>query len=352
MEDKLKLSFGNYFNNILRESLKYEDNFDVKVDLDSRQITLTSYGNSQLIQMLITDKKLKDKLESELLYAFQKNNPNVGYIEMRIINQNEITIEWGFSIKSFQDLEYFSNLALNLTVNELKNLCVLNRDLERICKDKNFWIRLFNNKFGEIPDYVPKDINYRKFYIDILSFIEFKEKWKKSIDFMDQHDVKQYYNLDLMNIFNNLNNNSIYYLLEHDEYVSIDALMKTNIIYNPQIMKLVLSKYKFSNGDIVLILTDILNKIFSKKNYSDNFPISLDILLNYFHNAISKVGQDGMSRLIYHAIDGVIRTGSINDLFLNENVLDLLENYIKRFNSNFDLKEFIRSHFWAYHINI
>src|SRR5437763_11795112 len=125
-------------------------------------------------------------------------------------------------MNSLQNLEYYANLAVNLSVEDVKSLCILNKELERICKDNNFWIRLFKNRFGNIPEWVPKNIDYRKFYINILSFVEFTGRY---MGYSGIPEIDEIYETDLTNTLSNLDYDSIYYLLENDimnsEYVSI-----------------------------------------------------------------------------------------------------------------------------------
>ena len=85
MEETIKNSFDNYFNNLLKITFKYADIFYIDVDLNIRAINLIIKQNdtfnltispilkqSQLINILNTNKNLTKRLENDLLYAFQR----------------------------------------------------------------------------------------------------------------------------------------------------------------------------------------------------------------------------------------------------------------------------------------
>ena len=126
----------------------------------------------------------------------------------------------------FLPLELNVILSNYLTSEDLNNLCELFPD----CQDEQFWIQLFNYKFGKLPDYLPKDIDYQKFYMGIINYLEHEtnieiivSKHKKSDDeWQRKHggnftEYLRYLQKNSLNIpkfdYNKLENYTILFLL-------------------------------------------------------------------------------------------------------------------------------------------
>ena len=94
MEQFINLNFNNYFNNILKDSVGYPETFTININLDNREIILTSNDDSELIELLEIDDKFYNELSAQVLSTLQKFNPDIGTVTMNLVNNSKIIINY------------------------------------------------------------------------------------------------------------------------------------------------------------------------------------------------------------------------------------------------------------------
>ena len=173
---------NRYFNTILKASLKYPETFTINVDLHNKLITLISDIDSGLIQSLRNNPKLKSVIERTLLEGFSKINRDIQSLELLINNDRSIIISYGRGF-SVADMNIYANVASTLNLKELGDFCTVNTEFSKNCKDKLFWLLLFNNRFGTPIEnevfmhgrsMLGKINNYEEIYKEMLSYLEGK----------------------------------------------------------------------------------------------------------------------------------------------------------------------------------
>ncbi len=92
-ETKLVESLANYFNNILRNSLKYEEVFRLILNKDDRTILVESNIDSTLIQMMSSNSVVKDKIVDTLFQGL-KNAPFQTIVQLFIMSEKEFIIQY------------------------------------------------------------------------------------------------------------------------------------------------------------------------------------------------------------------------------------------------------------------
>ena len=236
MNSLIRNSFDSYFNNILKDALQYSETFTISIN--ENRILLRASRPSELIRTLWTSGSTLNKIKDTLLLAFQRNNPDISNVNINLISNREIEITYNFSVASITELGLSANVLKNLSSEELLKWCNINKQFADQCNLSMFWVQLFNARFGELPKWLPENINYRKFYIDILKYVESTpttEKLIKSIKLYRQYDKRNEdddfkdFELNLesfldqfleeyryvLDFFNNLNEYSIRYLIEN-----------------------------------------------------------------------------------------------------------------------------------------
>jgi len=119
METFIINSFNIYFNSVLKNVLKYTDIFTINVDINNKTISLRSnLENSELSKMLNIDHKLLNKINTQLLSAFIKNNPNIGYVNI-LLYTDGIIIKCDYSFDSIKDIGPLFEITKNLDFKEL-----------------------------------------------------------------------------------------------------------------------------------------------------------------------------------------------------------------------------------------
>ena len=169
MNEIIKQKLFNYFNNVLKNALGYSETFDINVI--KGEITLVSNQDSGLIRFLYSDEKLRKSLKETLLTAFRSQNPDTQSLDIRI-NGNVIKIFYGKGLNSIVSIKIRMCIASYLTSQELGYLFQINKNFYKICRNQLFWMELFKNKFGDIPEWYPKKYDYKIAYINILKYTE------------------------------------------------------------------------------------------------------------------------------------------------------------------------------------
>ena len=333
MEIFITQAFDNYFNSILKNVLKYNDIFTINVNIDNKTIYMKSNLEiSELTKILNTNNKLVNKINTELLSAFINNNPNIGYIDI-LLYTDGLIIKWGYNLNSLKDIGPLIEIAKNVDYDTLEKLCETNKQLNKLCKDNNFWINLFQYKYVNItenlygstilPNYIPKNINYKKLYVDVTKYLDlveelssFKILYEKFIDLEKDGSLKNPFSdkinqlyLNIIYIFDIMNEISIIYLIK-SKLFNIDkklipSFRNSKHGFNLNVLTELLSNYKLYYINIHTYIREVIFNMFS---IPDKFETMLNIL----------------ELLIYHVRDNNTQVTKMQFLDMLEKSLDIL----------------------------
>lgn len=129
----------------------------------------------------------------------------------------------------------FYQIALNLTLDDLKHVCQLNKEVSELCNEETFW-RLYLNKFFLLNDHIEgmtykqtvqkcynliSELNSSNIYITAKLFKYFINLDDNLIDsFLSRHDFTKYPMLYSHYIYTNLLPNANYFKLIGDNILS------------------------------------------------------------------------------------------------------------------------------------
>lgn len=333
MKQFIKTSFNNYFNIALRTALNYPEVFTINVNLNEREITLNSNINSQLIQLLKIDDKLFDDLSNQILFTLQQFNSEIGLIIIKLIDEDEIKINYQVSFEALSQIDINANIAAYLSLEEIENLCKYNESFQQTCNRQSFWIQLFNNKYGKIPDYIPKDINYKKLYIDVLTYYELVKAHKGAMEMTINYTK-------LLDLINDMSKYSIIYILKSS---------KRGLLYRTLLNSLDQTKY-LTDIDIIKILVDksihanlqmgYIFKLAFTDAYNDNIYDIIEFLIT-IPNREKRLHSHDVKKLISKYIRDISREQGRDKLYFNDRLLNLLEDYIKTKEPDLNIRDYI-----------
>lgn len=193
MENNIKLSLDNYFNNTLKKDLGYSEFFDISLNLFDKSITLKTNVTSQLVQNLLSDSKLREVLTNELLFSFKQNNPDIETINITLVDNYTIKIVYGFNIRSIKDTSMYVHIAKNLAPRHLKSLCTSDPVFNIICKQSQFWAELLIEKYGSISEEITlTNPNYRKLYTDVERYILSTREHFLDLDIITENFIRKH----------------------------------------------------------------------------------------------------------------------------------------------------------------
>ena len=323
MNSLIRNSFDKYFNNILRTSLGYSETFTISIN--GNRISLYSDKPSELIRTLWTSESTLNKIKDTLLLAFQRNNPDISEININLISNREMEIIYNFSISSITELGLSANVLKEFSLDELSKWCALNKQLSDQCKSQMFWVQLFNARFGELPKWLPQNINYRKFYIDILKYLESIPVTEELINIIEEYqqylienDVgdlefipEQFHGeyKDVLDFFNNLNEYSVRYLIENKVMTMQDIIT----------MMVVLSLHNSKHAQNVKIIESLIENYDLYFKQSKYFYPDAHILI-YPREKFWRENDSFLlfRRLFEHLLEHYFRTGEEDIKLVNK----------------------------------
>ena len=287
MEEIIIKAIDNYFNNVLRNTLKYPERYNITFDVSKDRIILKSNQTSELIKRLLDDErsgrmdkdKLRSKIEQSLLGGFRNKNPNILNVNLYISSNNEIiiTFSYGEGPLNLSEIGILSKLVVEYDDDKILELCFINKNMMKACQDPAFWWELIRLKY---PQYykINKEINYnpRKIFKGLRSFINMINSLADSTVSFRLVRNKLYY---ITLIENFMGNN-----YETFKYMILESLWKINYI-NGGYMSTILSNVSFDD-DWEKIIKTIIN------NYSYN------ILRSYIMDLITFDAELGIQRSI------------------------------------------------------
>lgn len=298
MENKVKIAFNNYFNSILKNSLKYPETFNINLNLNNREIIITSDVDSQLIQSLKNNDKLLNDLSNNLLIAFQQINSDINLVRIGLINEKKFIIKYQVTFEALSQVDVMANIAENLTLLELNNLCEHDPKFRRTCESQQFWINLIVTRFGEIPKKINKNVNWKLLYRDVVEYIEYQEEnispfsvYADMINCIDLNNKSQKYVYLHKHIIERINHynliTQLYDELETRPYPNIMQLNKFDAIFllEKKLLTFIdaysLLRNKFLPDDVSILDLDVM------KSFVDNYNMNFDIVKELL-NLLSK----------------------------------------------------------------
>ena len=146
--------FNLYFNSILKKSLNYPESYDIQIDTQNQTILLTSnIDNPKLSILLESNKNLLIKLESSLLSGLKTKYPDILSVNIYIKSYNKILITYIFGDTPFElnDINILAKLASEYDDDNIEQLCQINTNFNKACKDPLFWWKIIEIKY---PKYI------------------------------------------------------------------------------------------------------------------------------------------------------------------------------------------------------
>lgn len=370
MNNKIIANFDNYFNNVLSRALSFDEKFVITINQDN-QIILTSDIPSKLIQLLLHDNKLFNKLKEQITYALKSLYPNISEVIIYPITSSELIIKYEYNIQNINEMGIYANMAKDFSLEKLNEFCLLSKKFNEVCKDKSFWIHLFNDRFGVIPDYLA-DANIENVYKDVLRYLEYLENRR---DIRNYTEVKQIrgnrmiykYNLSTGNIYQKLSADAILYLLDNNmivldriyppeelkyqpimpEYVYLSLSGLGGHFDNPRIISMFLHKYRIDINQILNLLKMKIKRSFISKYPDNNAYLIIEQLLNVGdENGNHLISNRDIKDIITNVIYFIRKSASrghkkYSQIYLDPNIMQLLQNAIRIEEPNFDINAYV-----------
>lgn len=176
-EIKVKNNIDKYFNITLRDALKYNEIFDINVNLNNSRIQLVSNVGSQLIQRLINNKKNIINLEQSLLKGLQKIDPELSNVNIYVYPPNRILITLSFNkhLIDINEIGVYANIASELDNQGIQGLCRSSPVFADACNNNAFWHELFKRKYYKyyLGDTAAKskDYNWKEVFLGMQDFV-------------------------------------------------------------------------------------------------------------------------------------------------------------------------------------
>ena len=330
-------------NNVFR----FEEKFIIIKDNNSNSLIISSDIPSQFFNLIREDDELYHQFVIQIIDAFLKYFPTAIDIHLKFVDEYTLEVSYGVTDKSIQD--YFSevgiyaNIAANLNITELEELCMNNSQFNKICKSNNFWSEVIKNKY---PEYLVQTIDvydWRKVYHGLDYYINnieniLEDKQYIWNDFIQDYSYTFRY-LVLNNIIQyndkNIDDFIFHYIGYDDEYENeliqyvLDTykfsdqiysdLLSTHVyIYNLDTMKTIYEIYKklgkldILRRDISETLNDISAPIDVKVLEFISDTLKIDIPLEYLSNLYQQIEDNDENSIN-------ITLKLINKYFKNEN---------------------------------
>ena len=168
MDEELSSILIIYFNNILKNSLKYRETYNPPIYSRGGNILFTRDKFDDLKNILVSNVNITRQLKDELFDVLKDY-----YLDLTSINL-EFSPE-GFEIilernpLNTLNVDPYVNIASNFdTVEQLDDFCRFNRGMMRICRTKEFWRNLLKVVY---PEVYKGDYKYEAVYKGYLSVL-------------------------------------------------------------------------------------------------------------------------------------------------------------------------------------
>ena len=264
----MESKFDRYFNQHLKQYLKYPENFSFKFRPD--YIVLVPSQPSKLLEAIKSDVNLDKNLTAEL-----KKVLNVSDVELRSSGGNIIIYRSNtFKISDIVDPGVYANIASSLSSEKLQAFCNSTPQFSQICRDDNFWIQLIKEKFPQWYHFTKNRYEWKQVYLGLLYLSE--ENISFNNIFKHEKIRRDYPNFKHENeVYEKLlkdYSETLKYLLQED-FITLNYDQLENMSSNIddiEIIRLILEKVKVDG--IFLFNTFV---------YNIGHPETMKLLLNY-----------------------------------------------------------------------
>lgn len=169
MNSDLRDILSNYFNNSLKQSLNYRENYSTPIYIPTEGIivfnNLTQFDD--LKNILISSPQTVTRLKETLFVALFPYFDNLEGIEL-LFNEREFGIILERGKYTSLSIDPYVNLAGNFdTVEQLDNFCRSTKETLGICRTNEFWVNLVKRIY---PEKYKGEYNYEKVYKGYLIF--------------------------------------------------------------------------------------------------------------------------------------------------------------------------------------
>ena len=286
--EKLK----DYINNDLKELFGFPNEYDIEISEYTGTYVLKRTGeysrkNISFANMLRNNQNTFNNVK-RLLLDFIRKFVNVRDIFMFPFNHDikvELIFE-PFPLENFPDVGIYANIASNLTLSKLNNLCKTNKQFVSICKTKQFWFNLLYQRFPEY-NYAkvdnPEQLYKGLLYYQVMKTPEFfilSETYPVTFKFIVYYGImtREYIEENIENIFDNSSIDIIDFIYKiypdifTDDFYnnSLSVVIQDNIKYP-------LSKYKWIKQKLnhQIHIEELINLL-----YGDDDELSSEILID------------------------------------------------------------------------
>ena len=322
--------FDQYFNQILRNALRYPETFQIIINNKDRQVTLIPNQKSSLLERIKSDRTLKHQLLQQLANVLEwPGTMNFFTKDGNIIVKSEITLE----DLPIRDISLLANIAKDLSVREINALCIQNKEFQNACENSLFWQSLVRESFGGKYKDVVGNYNWKKVYQGLRYYYDNKDTLSAEFVFdnnsmkmvkipstsgeKQKHDYTfwqfiygNYYEAFMVLIFGNTEFDNIEFQTLTKPLTYILPYQFTSQL-TVDLFKHIFNNYKLTN--------EILNGILLAPD-----PEILKLVLNYqdvdSEGNLIKIDKDEVIRLYDEYIN------SARDL--NPEVFEILHNYL------------------------
>ena len=337
LSEEIKNKFDIYFNILLRNSINYDEKYIIKVDIDNQQILLKPTIKDPKLIDLLKNNNTKTKLESSLLSGLKTKYPDI--LSVNIYIDNIITITYTLNNTPFElnDINILAKLASEYDDDNIEQLCRINTNFNKACKDPLFWWKIIEIKYPKYIIYKNRNLyDPKKVFKGLIFYINYI-----LIDPVTniQRLYNNYYETFRYLIFENFwipNNSIIYGLLINIVGKKYDDFNLFLILYRVGKSFGILQNILLSNPDTgIYFIKQINNGLLTLGNskFYDSIIVK-EVLLDYISS--DSIKQDNI--LIYQFLVDEYTEG-VKYLKLE----DYLEQYLSINPDNENIKNYILS---------
>jgi len=306
MDEQLGGYFDEYFNEVLRDYLKYPEIFNVTSSESS--VILVPNKESELLKKIKIDPRLKNQLLHQIKEFLESKGINAHDIHF-YSHGTDIIIKYTPMYLYITEVSLYSNIYSYLSAEDLTVFCNLGGPIQKICDNPIFWIELIKNRFPQFYLEIKGGYNWKDVYLGLLAYEEFLNAVNNFGQFIiDFQKFKQ-------GIFNSrLKNKSDVFYHDHPEYEKYRSYYEKygrNGYWNRNWGKFInnhpeTEKYLILNNLIKFDLKDIPVVVSKMSNISLVKKILLDYPLFYvdfqliFYNVVDENNVEVLKLLMNH----------------------------------------------------
>ena len=278
---------NKYFNNILKAYLKFPETYSISFYPNINRITLQSNSESKLIELINKDKKIKASIEQALLSGFKNKNDNILNVNLYNFKPNEIVITYTYGEVPLKlaEIGILAKLVAEHETININEICTINPTFAKACKDELFWWEIIKNKY---PKYYKEKRSYIHNPKEILRGLDAYEKMinskRESHRLTVRGVYKKQFPKDIKHLFIKFLSTVRYLILENVWILSEDDIIKIfsiNISISKEILKYIISNYKFKRGIILKLFVDLKKRQESELLFQNDMEILRLIIKNY-----------------------------------------------------------------------